>query len=908
VRGDNPGQPLDPGPAVAEVDVAGQGLNSSSSGRTSAGKPQLADRDSSMLGGSRGRLIGLMGVITIVAAFVAFANVGSALPLDTHEIYVARTAEEMLDRGNWLTPYLNDALRLKKPPLNYWLVMVANGVLEPDGIVSEFEARLPSVLAGIALVIMTMVIGLLLFERRAALLAGLLVASSGGFAAYTHSARPEMTYAALCTAGLLGFCLAEFSYGRDGGAWRAGLAAWSGWAAFGLALLAKGPQLPVVMILAWYVGAAAAGRLKASLMATRPWTGAVIAATIGAWWYIAIWATVPEAGDVWWGETVDRYRGSSESWWALLEPYYFYRTAVLVIPWVVFFVMALITPWYVQQHGTRPARRMWWLVVIGMAVLSLSFGRRWYYMLPLLAPLALLMSTAAIEMATNIAGLRKRPLWVTGVALHAVGIATFMVMAVVARESAGDHRAEVVVLVVLAVATLLLLVVRTSRERLGDIGGLAVVCLFAAIALGIAQQAGALHGTTRTERAVFGRAVEEHVGADDVLLGWRDAWLQEQYVLHRPIPITREATEIEARLDADQSVWVLVDIDDRPPTWSPGTRVEVVINLDYKETAGRLQLWRVERSAASEDDAGEREQSSEGSSFDTIERDGDRLNEPVIVKRHAIDADHAVIAVGLAERPTVVDDVPVVGTWAAHDTVMAGPGGDVGILLEDCPDTLPWSHDRVGDGIRDAVVGTGPSAFRPHEVVPTVADEHERPLHIACGRDLLEHLAVVEREESSIVVAQPCDVAVSPAAVDQVVAAVVVTEYELVDRLGAMMEAVDEWSADVIAIRPGRGIRDGDADPADLVVALDVVGGEEQEVVTVPLDRRRGPHGAVCPRNVVSSQDAIMLRPGDEIERGERIEMELAVVGGGVGREDPVGLVEHDTFRIGVPPGDDGIA
>ena len=145
----------------------------------------------------------------IAAAFTALSGNGAKLPLDTHEVFVARSAEEMLARGSFLVPYLNDQPRLKKPPLSYWLVMAIDRLNGGDGVITEMEARLPSMIAGILLVALTCALGTVFFGRVPGILAGLLLAGSGGFVTYTHSARPEMLYAMFCTAGVLGFAISH---------------------------------------------------------------------------------------------------------------------------------------------------------------------------------------------------------------------------------------------------------------------------------------------------------------------------------------------------------------------------------------------------------------------------------------------------------------------------------------------------------------------------------------------------------------------------------------------------------------------------------------------------------------------------------------------------------------------------
>ena len=104
--------------------------------------------------------------------------------------------------------------------------------------------------------------------------------------------------------------------------------------------------------------------------------------------------------------------------------------------------------------------------------------------------------------------------------------------------------------------------------------------------------------------------------------------------------------------------------------------------------------------------------------------------------------------------------------------VMAGAGRDRRILLQDLADALERPERRRADRVRHGVVRPGPAALGPHEVVLAVLQQHERAFDVALRRDLLERRAVGERHEAGEVVVQPRDVAVPPAAVDDVVRAV----------------------------------------------------------------------------------------------------------------------------------------
>jgi 4-amino-4-deoxy-L-arabinose transferase-like glycosyltransferase len=86
----------------------------------------------------------LRGVVFLVVAAVSILTAFWAItdrPLGGHEAYVAVTARQMVNSGDWLIPYFNGEPRLQKTPLGYWLVAAA---AKAAGGVNDFVVRLPS--------------------------------------------------------------------------------------------------------------------------------------------------------------------------------------------------------------------------------------------------------------------------------------------------------------------------------------------------------------------------------------------------------------------------------------------------------------------------------------------------------------------------------------------------------------------------------------------------------------------------------------------------------------------------------------------------------------------------------------------------------------------------------------------
>ena len=542
---------------------------------------------------------GLVVLVLLAGALVSFSGLGAVMPLDAHEVFVARTCEEMIDRGEWIVPYFNDEPRLKKPPLEYWLVLATNAVTGGDEIITEFEARFPSALAGILMAATAIAIGTLLVSRNVGLLAGAMLVTCSGYISYTHSARPEMVYAALCAAGLLCLVCAERWSLEGSRKSHATLAALLVWIFFGLATLTKGPQLPVPILIGWYFSAWRSGHLRETVRSSKPLVGSVLYLVLSLWWFVAIWFMIPEAGEIWKGETISRYvehdAQHGETWVKMLEPYYLYRPISLLIPWVFFVPGAFVGPW-LKQFKTKPgAMRLWWIILIAAVILSFSKGRRWYYMLPLLAPYTVLISSTAIQVAAYLRDRKAAWAWHALFAVHAVAIAVVAItMSARHDDRLGATPAALIALVCLAVGVyLMLLFVPRVRQALSLTGIAVGACACAAVGFAIAESRMGLWRINRHDERNFALQVSEVVG-DGPLLGWRDKWEEQQYYTHRTIPLFIDEEPFAEKLAETAGAWVLVDAryeENAIPAHFNATRI---ISHDNGKTKGQFELWRVE--------------------------------------------------------------------------------------------------------------------------------------------------------------------------------------------------------------------------------------------------------------------------------------------------------------------------
>ena len=118
-----------------------------------------------------------LACIILFSSIVLGAGVWSASILTQgDESDYIRSSQEMLSSGDLLTPTFRGEPRFTKPPLLYWMVVSSYRLFG----VSLFSSRLPFVLCGVLTVLFVYRLGLLLFDRQAALMSALVTGTAFG--------------------------------------------------------------------------------------------------------------------------------------------------------------------------------------------------------------------------------------------------------------------------------------------------------------------------------------------------------------------------------------------------------------------------------------------------------------------------------------------------------------------------------------------------------------------------------------------------------------------------------------------------------------------------------------------------------------------------------------------------------
>ncbi len=206
---------------------------SASASRDSAASQPAAGNDND----SRFRL--RAGCVLILAAILFFARLG-ARALWSSEFRWAEIAREMLVTHNYFWPTINGHVYYDKPLGSYWLVIFSTPL---TGGLNEAATRLPCAIAGLLAVALLMLLVRRLYDARAAILAGVILATSFSFVFFSRHASADVE---TLTGELAALLLFNHNEDRGGGLWVVGL--WLIMAATSLTKGLLGFALPLLVI------------------------------------------------------------------------------------------------------------------------------------------------------------------------------------------------------------------------------------------------------------------------------------------------------------------------------------------------------------------------------------------------------------------------------------------------------------------------------------------------------------------------------------------------------------------------------------------------------------------------------------------------------------------------------------
>ncbi len=336
------------------------------------------------------RRFGAAPVFYLAAAVMLFWNLGVNHLWGSEDRW-AEIARSMVFSGDWLHPAINGTVYFDKPLLTYWPIAALSAL---TGVMNEFVVRFPCVLAAfLALWATRDLARRTTNHERIADFAGWLLLSGYGFFFWARIAAAEMLNLAVVVLAVDWF----FRRRNQAGFWSYlvfYLICFAGALAKGLPALI----LPPAVVAAWVL---ADGSWKKHLV-WQNFLALPFGIAVGLLpFYLAAVLPMPEyylqpehglSGlQLVWRENVLRvfqpFDHNDEPWCA-----YFWHVPRIMVPWVLALAGALAAAVAGWKKLSRERRWLWMGAGVIFVLFSLSGSRRWYYILPIMPFLAILIA------------------------------------------------------------------------------------------------------------------------------------------------------------------------------------------------------------------------------------------------------------------------------------------------------------------------------------------------------------------------------------------------------------------------------------------------------------------------------------------------------------------------------------
>lgn len=326
-------------------------------------------------------------ILLIVTAAIYMLPAGRAILDDGNALY-AHIAQQMVQRGDWVTPYANGVRFLDKPPLMFWLTAASYRLFG----FNEWAARLPTFLGVFGTAWLLWRIGVTAAGQLAGFFAGLMFILSAGTLFFTLNAFPDIFLVFFLTLALYSFARWYLDR-RD-----------NGWYVLGFSIALAGAVLSKSLIGIVFPIAAVA----LFLLFAREWprirprhliAGVVAFLAIAVPWHLL--AAIRNPGffsHYFINEQLLRFVGRRYpvDYGTLPVPIFWALLVVLFLPWTAFLPLTL-RPGRILGGRNDPSavvvRLAWCWAGVIIAFFTLS-SRLEHYWFPALPPLALAAAVA----------------------------------------------------------------------------------------------------------------------------------------------------------------------------------------------------------------------------------------------------------------------------------------------------------------------------------------------------------------------------------------------------------------------------------------------------------------------------------------------------------------------------------
>ena len=356
--------------------------------------------------GSHARAVLVLVVVAMLAMLPGFFRIP---PIDRDEARFAQATKQMVETGDYVDIRFQNEVRYKKPVGIYWLqagvVKTAATLGVPDALTKIWLYRIPSLIGAIGAVLLTYWTALAFVSRRAAVLAGIMLAGSILLGGEARLAKTDAVLLAAIVAAMGAMARTYLRERTQPGAASEWLLPAIFWTALAGGILLKGPLILMV------VGLAAAAvsifdRSARWLLALKPMPGVIWLIVLVSPWFIAI---LSKAGGSFLAESVGQdllgKLASGQESHGAPPGYYFVLFWVTFWPASALAVMAAPSVWATRREPATRFLLAW--VVPAWLVFEIVVTKLPHYVLPLYPAIAILIASAIDR------GILERARWAT---------------------------------------------------------------------------------------------------------------------------------------------------------------------------------------------------------------------------------------------------------------------------------------------------------------------------------------------------------------------------------------------------------------------------------------------------------------------------------------------------------------
>jgi 4-amino-4-deoxy-L-arabinose transferase-like glycosyltransferase len=384
--------------------------------------------------GSHARAVMVLLVVALLGFLPGFFSIP---PIDRDEARFAQATKQMVESGDYVDIRFQDEVRYKKPVGIYWVqaavVKTATALGFPGALTTIWLYRLPSLVGSIGAVLLTYWTALAFVSRRAAVLAGLMMASCVLLGIERLLAKTDALLLMTVVAAMGAMARAYLWHERErldaASAWTVAAIFWTALAA---GVLLKGPLIVMVVALA-AIALIVIDRSAGWLLTLKPIAGIIWLAVLVLPWFVAI---IGRTGDAFLAQSVGedllgKIFTGQESHGA--PPGYYF-----LLFWVTFWpgatLAALATPAVWRARHERAVKFLLAWLVPSWVVFELVVTKLPHYVLPLYPAIAILIAGVIDARA-----LSRKPFLELGtiwwfVVPMVAGIAGVVALAVIGRQ------------------------------------------------------------------------------------------------------------------------------------------------------------------------------------------------------------------------------------------------------------------------------------------------------------------------------------------------------------------------------------------------------------------------------------------------------------------------------------------